>query len=149
MKLLKIPVLFDSLLKRLFVLGRDVHDLGVESLNFHLVHFAYLVFFVNFYQSDCLARMPYVARRTREKLDWALAEVFHLTMEGLFFKAIKLVYFWDVFLVCMRLEEVVGHLGSVALLEVAEDQINPFRKHRANIIRFKRLSHLQDKVKWT
>jgi hypothetical protein len=145
MELLQVFVLFNSLLKSLLVLGCDFNDLCVQSFNFLLMYLRGLV--VHLDLSYKFARVSCVPSGPGKQLHGTLSEVLYLAVVRFFLETVQLVDVRTAFFIGMRLEQIVRHLSTVVLLQVAKNKINPLGKHCTCIIRLKSLSHFQHEIK--
>lgn len=86
-------------------------------------------------------------RARAEKLDWALAKVLELAVQSFDLKSAQVFnVLRQEALVSVCLEQVGRHLGFLALLQVAEDQINPLGQSHTDRVGLKGHAHLEDEV---
>ena len=81
-----------------------------------------------------------------EELLWALTKVSDLCGQCIDLEGVGELAEVHMLLQGVRLEEVIRELRTIASLQVAEDQIDPFMEVGTRMVAFKRISILHDEV---
>lgn len=85
-------------------------------------------------------------RSILEELLWALTKVFDLGGQCIDLEGVGELGEVHVLLQGVRLKEIIRELRTIASLQVAEDQIDPFMEVGTHMVAFKRISILHDEV---
>ena len=87
--------------------------------------------------------------RILKQLFWTLTETLYLCCQGVDLHLVRQLIEIHVFLQGVWLEKVIRKLRTISSLEVPKYQINPFVKIGADMVTFKSISILHDKILMT
>ena len=91
--------------------------------------------------------VPQPLWRRSKQLNWALTKEANLAMDPFDLKRAQLLNVrWHVALVCVRLEQVLGHLCFLALLKMAKDEVDPLWQTHGSRVGLKCHAQLQHEV---